>query len=757
MALSGVFGNVFGDGDHAPTGEVTSGIVYNNGGLTGTKPTAGSPNYPTEAQVLDGILFGTSGAEEYTGNVTLPTDTDVRLNITYGPNNGDIAGLLDVNAEANLPTESQVLIGVTFGATNHLNGNVTLPSVNDVRLSTTFGSSLASTGNVRVPPVDKVEVGYVYDTNDTLTGTLDPGAGGTVPNANDVRFGTAVGATTGLLVVPATTNVRNGVTYDAAAVEQEGVAVIPAAGDVRSGVAVDVSPAVGTLDIDAEANLPPEDSVLVGTVYGVDSSENGNYTTPNNSHYDVSGPTYGASASITGTLTLPLETQVISAIPYGPDGSDLVGEYVEPLVSDVVERGTYGPTNSITGQFAVPLENVVATGETYGYQSEFTGTFAGVVPTYPLQSQVLDGVAYGDAGNALTGNYVEVATNNVLQPITYGSLSSKTGLLYLPSENNVELGIPFGVSNVQYTGNVTVPTEADVRNLTTYGSLLSRTGVLDPGGAPDYPSINDVRNTVSFDFGNLVGNLVVPTESQVLLDVGYDSSGTAATGNIVLPPLNTVAVGTSYGPLSALDGELVILTPTYPLESNVLNNIAYGDQNDSFTGNYVVVTESNVRSPINYGSNSSQQGTLIALSPSYPQEDKVLAGINYGDQVESFTGDYVVVATNNVRDGVFFGSQSSLQGNVELPAVEDVANGVGYGTDGTELYGTLLAGGYPSQDDVQNGVNFGASNEFVGNFQWPTEPQVLKDIGYGSNGTEFLGELESGAPVVDMSGYNPFG
>jgi hypothetical protein len=80
---------------------------------------------------------------------------------------------------------------------------------------------LQFTGNVRVPPANKVETGYAYDSEDTVIGTLDP-AVGEMPDPEDVRFGVPVQATTGVLQLPAESQVLIGVGYGAYGTEFEG-------------------------------------------------------------------------------------------------------------------------------------------------------------------------------------------------------------------------------------------------------------------------------------------------------------------------------------------------------------------------------------------------------------------------------------------------------------------------------------------------------------------------------------------------------
>jgi hypothetical protein len=48
---------------------------------------------------------------------------------------------------------------------------------------------------------------------------------------------------------------------------------------------------------------------------------------------------------------------------------------------------------------------------------------------------------------------------------------------------------------------------------------------------------------------------------------------------------------------------------------------------------------------------------------------------------------------------------------------------------------------YPSENDVRSGISF---STYTGNLELPTEADVRLDTQYGTNGTEFTGELVAG-------------
>jgi hypothetical protein len=107
---------------------------------------------------------------------------------------------------------------------------------------------------------------------------------------------------------------------------------------------------------------------------------------------------------------------------------------------------------------------------------------------------------------------------------------------------------------------------------------------------------------------------------------------------------------------------------------------------------------------------------------------------SYG--LSKFKADFP--SESDVRKAVDY-DLGNKEGNLELPAIGDVEDGVSYGSLGTELEGNFEA---PSEDDVEDGVGYGSlGTEFEGNFEAPAENDVRDAVTYGANGTEFTGSL----------------
>jgi hypothetical protein len=146
-------------------------------------------------------------------------------------------------------------------------------------------------------------------------------------------------------------------------------------------------------------------------------------------------------------------------------------------------------------------------------------------------------------------------------------------------------------------------------------------------------------------------------------------------------------------------------------------------------------------------------GTLSSCT-GYPAESEVLDGVVFGNSSE-FTGTLDIDASANlpdvskVRSGIAYGSTSQFVGVSQSPAVSSVLQGVGYGANGTEFVGTLQVSGpitpnYPSVEDVLLGVEFGNVGDvpMVGVFERADESIVKLDEAYGAYGNEYYGQYE---------------
>ena len=234
MPVSGVFLNVFGDGDHINEIDARNTVGYNNGNLSGSldlpapadvrsgtqydsTTKTGTLAVPTPGRVIDGVA-----TDATVGTFIYPTTEKVLLDYQYGAGGTEFTGTLDPGAGGVVPSANDVRAGVAVGAGT---GNLVVPTESTVVLNTLYDSPASQkTGNVRVPPESKVETGYAYGPNDALTGLLQPFIG-TIPAVTDVRSGVNYGendALLGVLESPVPSQVLVGVGYGAYGTEFEG-------------------------------------------------------------------------------------------------------------------------------------------------------------------------------------------------------------------------------------------------------------------------------------------------------------------------------------------------------------------------------------------------------------------------------------------------------------------------------------------------------------------------------------------------------
>jgi hypothetical protein len=152
-----------------------------------------------------------------------------------------------------------------------------------------------------------------------------------------------------------------------------------------------------------------------------------------------------------------------------------------------------------------------------------------IAPDFPSAANVLT----TDTVDGVQGTYNGASADDVRLNTPIGQTN---GNLVLPVTNDVVLGVEYGANGTEYTGT---------RNL-----------------AADYPVEPDVFLGVEYDYGNKVGtfnpyasgiqtgNLVLPTEAEVLALVGYGSNGTEFEGTLTSPDapvlLSVVAGNTQF-------------------------------------------------------------------------------------------------------------------------------------------------------------------------------------------------------------------
>ena len=115
---------------------------------------------------------------------------------------------------------------------------------------------------------------------------------------------------------------------------------------------------------------------------------------------------------------------------------------------------------------------------------------------------------------------------------------------------------------------------------------------------------------------------------------------------------------------------------------------------------------------------------------SYPLESDVLqTAPTYGDSINVLNGTFVpagatIPAVSDVREGVAVGAGVGI---LELPTVNQVLLGVGYGANGVEFTGTLSAAS--EADGVSKDIAFNAGDDYIGEYslEWTSPTFATMD------------------------------
>lgn len=388
-----------------------------------------------------------------------------------------------------------------------------------------------------------------------------------VPNSYDLRSGVTVAGVTGTLVVPAITDVRYAVNYDAAPNAKTGTVVVPTSANTKIGIAVD-NAGTGTYDGSDRWTDPGVANVTLAIAYKANSLTNNR--TGTNESIDpgvanvVSGTNYKInSASLVGTRTAIYAVLAANLVKIGQDrGDGVVGTYIaaerysDPginnvktgtsyLYNDVTQNGSYtaypllalnlvkinqdrgdgqlGTYDAVERYTDLVLSNVKAS-YNFRYNSlvdNRTGTHVELVSTDPGENNVRDGINYIINDVNKTGSYVAyplLPADRV--QFNYdrgnGTFGSDKGELF--NDVLIASDLAIGVSKLnlnetvvgdytaseRYTQLPESSVEADVDYL--YNNVLY-TGTFQGGGATDYPIEENVLYPTQYAFGTKTGKL----------------------------------------------------------------------------------------------------------------------------------------------------------------------------------------------------------------------------------------------------------
>lgn len=199
------------------------------------------------------------------------------------------------------------------------------------------------------------------------------------------------------------------------------------------------------------------------------------------------------------------------------------------------------------------------------------GALSGNTRTSPVTCSVFDGSVYTDPGIAQVTNGTAYTFAGVAKTGTFTCPTSTD-----PGQNNVLNGVGYIISGVSKTGTVVLPGVGVVQSGVAFGANSGLTGTLlstDPGIA------------------------------NVLNGVSYQINSVAKVGNVVLPGVGVVEIGTAFGSLSALIGTYTGGDRwTDPGIGNVSAGVVYLANAVSLTGTRQTVT------------NEIKQATLVGQS-----------------------------------------------------------------------------------------------------------------------------------------------
>lgn len=299
---------------------------------------------------------------------------------------------------------------------------------------------------------------------------------------------------------------------------------------------------------------------------------------------------------------------------------------------------------------------------------------------------------------------------------TYGIFSTFYTKVFNCTFNNN--GTNYTTNIISVNEQTILPSFTDVANF----DYTRNTNALDGLGSSIIGTLSNFDYNCDIGIGRLVSFYADASDVRNGVDRGDGVDGT-----LDLPSVNNVRDGITFDGVTK-EGNLGL-----PAEANVKSGIQYGTNDIEFTGNYNEDYPSinNVKDGISFG-NGGYEGTL-----SLPVISNVRLGIGYGANDTEFTGSLDLPSINDVQDGVIFDGLSK-EGVFEAPIESDVKNGIGYGANGIEFTGDYDED-YPSINDVEEGVQFDNGTK-TGEFVVPLEGNVKLNINYGYN-EEFTGTL----------------
>ena len=226
----------------------------------------------------------------------------------------------------------------------------------------------------------------------------------------------------------------------------------------------------------------------------------------------------------------------------------------------------------------------------------------------------------------------------------------------------------------------------------------------------------------------------------------WDKDGKRHTGIYIPIDPKYVLQGQKYGSNKSVVGLLVI--PNVPSVSNVRTGVSFGS-NNTLTGILQLPATNEVLSGIGYGANGTEFVGTVTIGSNAPGTSTNDATIGYvltnrefwlQDGTRLVGIYYPVLSPADVRAGVSFGSNQSLQGTLTNRSsitqgnlTISLPNGIYEGKQTVATDSDLVAG------NVRTGKNIFGTD---GSLTLPEVTNVQKGVQYGANGTEYTGTLK---------------
>ncbi len=449
-----------------------------------------------------------------------------------------------------------------------------------------------------------------------------------------------------------------------------------------------------------------------GTEYDMTFRTDGT-TTGSAVKWDVNASSNG-TATLTGSLNSSWTNKYWQSIVfgYGPN----IGISAYKLVEWAVDVHTLDPTS-------YPLNSGNGSLNGSSRTSPISmASFDGLSNTDPGIANVRLSQGYVIAGSALTGTAAIPTAANVRSGT---ATDATTGTLAVPSVANVLNGV--SVDNT--TGTYVDPSASDVKIGVLFGAASALTGTYDGSDRHSDVGIANVRLGSVYKSNSTSNNRTGTAAIPVAANVRSGTSTDATTGTLVVPSAANVRSGIS---VDAGTGTLVVPT---------LANTKIGVSGDGGTGTYdgseryTDFGNSNIRSGQTGKYNSAVNNRTGTVLASVAASTKI--GVTADDGPGSYDGTdrNTAPVESDVREFVAYKVNSLTNnklGTLDLPAVEDVRDGVFY--DGSTKLGLTVL---PETQDVFLGVNFGVDDEFIGEMDLPVEADVKHDVQY--KGQSLLG------------------